>query len=421
MQLSRSCTGELILIVTRDSTVGLLGAPFDPVCVTVTASGICYINVLFTPVEVLNLKPGGELNLRKFRSILWKLNGRAGYGFCPGFKENDFPDNFDFEEYGLEVLRQPFPRVHSSGCRVFLQLRRSSSRAGSQPLGLQLCSCCLKALTDIYVALKNQGGDLSLSVFAKFLPFHSSSLDSEEGILPQLRRVEGLDECKTRSVEEIPIIEESSIDIDNPGNSVANVCEVVTDNSDGVKSTGNVPGVITSTRNLTVRGCSVLLDRVNPSSVHSLKTDNNNHIPSSASSSAPALPVPVSDSMSVITSFPFETFSSVSGSPPVAVSSDSNRSLKVSARIKPFRTVAPHGRETTDGMVLEGPSSEVGELLAFGGSSGKQVKEDSAHDTGPPVLTPETLLSPGSSPQPLQIDEDVEPEEVDRDAGEPGR
>lgn len=433
--------------------MGLLGSPFDPVCVTITASGLCYFSVLFAPVEVVDLSQLGHLDLRKFRHILWKLNGRAGYGFCPGFKESDFPDGFQFEAHGLEVLRHPFTRIQAKECRVFLQLRRSSSRAVSQSLGLQLCSNCLKTLTDIYVTLKTWGTDLSLPAFAKFLPSHSHPLSQQSHTLPQQSdsKLKGGDEqlenfvpkSNPVAIDKVPVSEECFIDVDSP--EVAHVCEITTDNSPE-RSRSKVPYVKSESNKLGVRGCMVLLDRVVPGAENYCKVRKGENKPkalaakSSAStgSSPTATSVAASqENISLTTSLPAEVFpasSSWSLTPPISttgtissarqlvqVSAESSSSRPVlSARIKPFRTIAPHGRDAADSTVTAGGDAEVAESASSEASVRRQGKHETSPEMGPPVLTPEMVLSPGSSPQPLCIDEEADPEELEMATDEPG-
>ena len=440
------------LIVTRDNTVGLLGAPFDPVCITITASGICYFSVLFAPVEVIDLNRPGEFDLRKFRHLLWKLNGRAGYGFCPGFKENDFPDGFQFEAHGLTVLRHPFTRVQAKECQVFLQLRRSSSRAVSQPLGLQLCSSCLKTLTDVYVTLKNWGEDLSLPAFAKFLPLHSHPPLPQSHASPQQpssksrskEDSEYLENSDSDSVavETVPVGEECIVGVDSPSSSVAQVCEITTDNSPE-EPKSKMPSVNSDPSKLGVRGCMVLLDRISPSTAYKAENVSKGLATSSAGSTgsaSSAKSAPSQENVSLMASFPAESLPASSSSSPawsftssLATASNSNpRQLMqvsaegspsrpvLSARIKPFRAVMPHERETTGVTVTGGGEVDAVESAPSTALGREQEKHESSPEMGPPVLTPEVILSPGSSPQPLCIDEDADPEELETAVDEPG-
>lgn len=431
--------------------MGLLGAPLDPVCVTITASGICYFSVLFAPVEVTDLNRSGEFDLRKFRHILWKLNGRAGYGFCPGFKENDFPVGFQFEAHGLEVLRHPVTRVHAKECRVFLQLRRSSSRAISQPLGLQLCSDCLKTLTDIYMTLKNGGEDLSLPAFAKFLPLQSHPPLSQSHMPPQSNSKskgggEHLEKSKSNSAapETVPVCEGCIVEVDSPSNSVAHECEITTENSlEGPKR--KMRFVNSDPSKLGVRDCMVLLDRVCPGAVYKADEKSkawaaNTAASAGSTSSSAALS---QESMSSVTSFPVEKLPASSSSPawPFTSSSSSssttcgNSSTRqlvqvsaessvcrpvLSARIKPFRTVMPHERETSDITVTGGGDVDVVASTPSAALGREQEKRELSPEVGPPVLTPEVVLSPCNSPQPLCIDEDADPEQLETVVDEPG-
>lgn len=156
-RVCKTCSGEVTLMVTRSDSVGLLGVPIDPVTVIVTSSSLCYVSALFAPLEVVNLKPNGHFTLRLFRNVLRKLNGRAGFGFCPGFKEEDFPSHFNFQKHGLEVTRQPFTRVHATGCPVFFQQRKP--RPGGQELGLELCTRCLQVGMGVCETLKDSGAE----------------------------------------------------------------------------------------------------------------------------------------------------------------------------------------------------------------------------------------------------------------------
>ncbi|KAK7108617.1 hypothetical protein V1264_016318 [Littorina saxatilis] len=445
-RLSRSCTGEMTLTVTRESTVGLLGAPFDPVYATVTASGLCYFSVLFAPMEVTDLKPNGDLNLRKFRHILWKLNGRAGYGFCPGFKDTDFPEGFKFEGHGLEVLKQPFTRVQATECQVFMQLKRSSSRAISQPLGLQLCSKCLKALTDIYTNLKKSGADLSkCPAFTRFLPGQSHpTAVKNHGVYQGSSKLKESNELKTESEASLLVTEEegggegSSVGADRPGLCVASECEVVTQNS-----TESKPKIVkSSSSKVPVRNCSVLLDRFIPEGGCLYKSENrSNMVVANGAVSADSSPVPSPATRSLEHTSSAASFSqdvshsssssswSLMSSPSATVTSNSSkRQLKhtssesssssrpvLSARIKPFRTVTPQGQET-EFSVTDAAGADV---AVAGVASDTVVQRDVMADMEPPpVLTPE-IMSPADSPQPLCIDEDADPDELESASSEP--
>ncbi|KAK7493118.1 hypothetical protein BaRGS_00015639 [Batillaria attramentaria] len=109
------------------------------------------------PVEVVDLKPNGHFALRLFRNILRKLNGRSGFGFCPGFKESDFPPHFQFRKHGFDFIRQPFTRIQAKGCPVFFQQRRP--RPGGQELGSELCARCLQVGMGVCETLKESGAD----------------------------------------------------------------------------------------------------------------------------------------------------------------------------------------------------------------------------------------------------------------------
>lgn len=161
-------------MVTRSDSVGLLGVPIDSVTVIVTSSSLCYVSALFAPLEVVNLKPNGHFTLRLFRNVLRKLNGRAGFGFCPGFKEENFPSHFNFQKHGLEVTRQPFTRVHATGCPVFFQQRKP--RPGGQELGLELCTRCLQVGMGVCETLKDSGAEGEIPGLIKSLTKSNHSL-----------------------------------------------------------------------------------------------------------------------------------------------------------------------------------------------------------------------------------------------------
>ncbi|XP_076444701.1 uncharacterized protein LOC143282803 [Babylonia areolata] len=495
-RLSRSCTGEMVLTVTRDSLVGLLGAPFDPITVTVTASAVCYVNVLFTPVEVLHLKKeeeeveddtGGNLNLHKFRSVLWRLTGRAGYGFCPGFKDSDFPAGFEYECHGLQVVERPFRRIQSPGCRVLIQQRRHSSRPlPSQPVLLKLCSSCFEVLTAIFVCFKSTGRDLSVAAFAKFLLVNSSSPPRSAG---QQHPSSSKDRLAEEDDDAYSVISKGGkstlVEQGDEGGEGGDSSEAV---GEGMVVEEEPPGRTHASSKraafgkLTMRDCSVLLDRVLPHSAPCrVQNDSTRDVDlavttssSSSSSSTSSSTIPLADgAASVVTSYsPSEPLPSspsnigrlalVDGRlriQPCGESPSPSRPV-LSARIKPFRKgmmpqeedvgggggggtdlhQAERGGGTTDVVVVaaavgesvnttEGmsvdevvtvmaPAANTRNLLSQDPPSRPSVKEETSptHETGPPVLTPEVVLSP-DSPQPLLIDEEAEQQQ--QDAGQP--
>lgn len=297
------------------------------------------------------------------------------------------------------------------------------------------------------MTLKNWGEDLSLPAFAKFLPLHSHPP------LPQSHASSQQPSSKSRSkgdseylensdsdsvaVEMVPVGEECIVGVDSPSSSVAQVCEITTDNSPE-EPKSKMPSVNSDPSKLGVRGCMVLLDRISPSAAYKAENVSKGLATGGAGSTgstSSATTAPSQENASLMASFPASSSSSPAWSfkSSLATASNSNpRQLMqvsaegspsrpvLSARIKPFRAVVPHERETTGVTVTEGSEADAVESAPSAALGREQEKHESSPEIGPPVLTPEVILSPGSSPQPLCIDEDADPEELETAVDEPG-
>lgn len=398
LQLSRSHQDELCLLITREKMLGLLGMPVDPVTVCITASGVCSLNVIFLPIDTHNIMHNGQISLKLFRNILRKLNGRAGYGFCPGFKVEDFPKDFPFSKYGLKVLQQPFMRVQAKGCPVFYQCQKL--RATVQPLGLELCPICWKAAAG-----------------------YKSSLESPDAEMKVPATQKGSQHCAVTSFANSPSMSELMAGLHNGTASV-------------IKS--EIGGSVKEERK---QNCLQLNENVKPSSSVSHCKTSRKHSQSLRKESVTSVldcqsyeknpasnPLSVGDTSVPSAATSLDVESEQSSSMSLTAARDKSKKdfqqaseatgshrLVLSARIKPFQT-SQNLPSDVDRGIHEIVLADTNAKLSL---CQKQAQINSSASSGDVEMiahreseaSGEIVLSPYSSPRPLCIDEDADDNE----------
>ena len=88
LQVSKTHANLEVLMVYREGACSILGPPLDPISLTLDPTGRCLVNVLFRPVQRVNVvsKETGAIEVAALMAILRLISGK-GYLFCPGIPE----------------------------------------------------------------------------------------------------------------------------------------------------------------------------------------------------------------------------------------------------------------------------------------------------------------------------------------------